>query len=134
MPTFAQFTAPWGSIVWALVGGLELFQSTDRGDTWQQRPLPSSPGVEWISFVDDHQGWVMLLGSPATQCLVQLVWLWHTVDAGASWQRLNATGIRDAQCKSSVSFVDPHARVPGRLYRSNHSSGAFTPQGGYGHA
>lgn len=107
LPTFAQFAAPSGNIVWALVAGLELFQSTDRGDTWHQRPLPSSPGIEWISFVDDHQGWVMSSGPPATQCQAQLVWIWHTVDAGASWQRLNATGISDARCKNSVSFVDP---------------------------
>ena len=29
------------------------------------------------------------------------------IDAGASWQRLYVTGIRDAQCQSNVSRVDP---------------------------
>lgn len=107
MPTFAQVAAPSGSVVWVLVGGLELFRSKDRGDTWQQRPQPSSPGTEWISFVDDYEGWVISSGSPATQCQVQLVWIWHTVDEGANWLRLNATGIGDTRCKSSLSFVDP---------------------------
>jgi len=135
MPTFARLAAPSSSVVWALVGGLELFQSTDRGDTWHQRPLPSSPAAEWISFADDRQGWIMSSGSPAGQCQVQLVRIWHTADAGATWQRLDATGIRDAQCKSGLSFVDPthgfmvawdqdHMPV---VYRSGDGGRTWTP-------
>src|SRR5258708_25224756 len=43
------------AIVWALVGGPELFRSVDRGDTWQQHPLQRTSKV---SFVDPTHGFV----------------------------------------------------------------------------
>src|SRR5262249_12886274 len=53
-----------------------------RPQTWQQRPLPS-------------------------ECQAEVATIWHTIDAGASWQRMDTQGIADAQCKSGLSFVDP---------------------------
>jgi photosystem II stability/assembly factor-like uncharacterized protein len=108
LPTIAEFDAPSSSVVWAFVGGLELFRSTDRGETWQQRPLPSDPGPKaGVSFVDDAQGWLLSRGSSATQCQAEVATIWHTIDTGATWQRMDTQGIADAQCKSGLSFVDP---------------------------
>lgn len=108
LPSEARLTAPSGSVVWAVVGGTRLFRSTDRGDTWQERSLPPQPGNAIPAFVDDHQGWLVIPGSPATQCQMQSVAIWHTLDAGATWQRLSPTGIADGQCKSGPVFTDPN--------------------------
>ena len=106
LPSFARVSAPSGSVVWVLVGGVLLFRSTDRGDTWQARPLPPGlPNLE-ISFVDDHEGWLSTVGTPATQCQSQSIALWHTADAGKTWERLSVTGIADARCKGQLSFTD----------------------------
>ena len=107
LPSVAQISAPAGRVVWAIVAGTRLFRSTDRGDTWQERPLPPQPfNVTTPSFVDDRQGWLAMPGSPATQCQVQAVAVWHTSDAGANWRRLSPTGIADGQCKGPLTFTD----------------------------
>ncbi|HKF74594.1 MAG TPA: hypothetical protein VKF59_00495, partial [Candidatus Dormibacteraeota bacterium] len=105
MPTFAQFEAPSDRVLWAFVGGAELFRSTDQGATWEQRPLPQIQ-IEGVAFVDDHQGWLLAPGSPQTQCVVQVPTLWHTVDAGATWQRMDTSGIDGTSCKTVLAFVD----------------------------
>jgi photosystem II stability/assembly factor-like uncharacterized protein len=92
--------------VWALVAASFLFRSTDRGGGWEQRPLPPQAVNPEIAFVDDREGWLSLVGSPATQCQAQQTTIWHTDDAGATWQSLGASGIADAQCKSGLSFLD----------------------------
>jgi photosystem II stability/assembly factor-like uncharacterized protein len=110
LPTTAQFSAPSSYVVWALVANTVLFRSTDRGGTWQRRPLPPSAdvqGVSELSFLDDRQGWLLQSGSAATQCEVQTTTIWHTSDAGSTWQRVDARGIADSQCKDHLSFVDP---------------------------
>lgn len=104
LPSFAQLSAPPGSVVWAIVAGTRLFRSTDRGDTWQERSLPSRPAN--LAFIDDHEGWMDPAGSPATQCNGQKVAIWHTADAGATWEQLGATGIADGQCKGALAFTD----------------------------
>jgi photosystem II stability/assembly factor-like uncharacterized protein len=108
LPTSATLSTASDSVVWSLVAGRLLFRSTDQGQTWEQRPLP--PGYHaspaGISFVDDQEGWVAAAGSPATQCQAQYVAIWHTTDAGASWQPVQGAGIADSQCKDSVSFTD----------------------------
>lgn len=87
-----------------------LFRSTDRGDTWQQRPLPPSAlRLDGISFVSEREGWVLYLGDPAPQCQAQpaeAVQLWHTTDAGATYERLPVSGITDEGCKGRVAFID----------------------------
>jgi len=107
LPNTAQLSAPSGTMVWALVASTRLFRSTDRGDTWQERPLPAQPANPLVSFVDDHEGWLATLGAPATQCQTQSIALSHTIDAGATWSSVALTGIAPAQCKSTVTFVDP---------------------------
>src|SRR5579859_1408364 len=72
MPTSVQLSAPTTDVVWGLVAGQALFRSGDRGDTWQERPLPSGPSPDLqIDFVSDREGWAIMPGSPATQCQAQ---------------------------------------------------------------
>ncbi len=106
-PTFVQLSPPSANVVWALVAGGLLFRSTDRGGGWEQRPLPPRALNAEIAFVDDREGWLSSVGPPATQCQIQGMAIWHTADAGATWQPLGASGIGDGQCKSGLSFVDP---------------------------
>ena len=109
MPTDAQISAPSANVVWALVAEEYLARSTDSGATWEQRPLPGAisgyPRPE-ISFVSDHEGWFTSGGSPETQCNAEVVGVWHTVDAGATWHSLGTNGVSDRQCKGLLSFAD----------------------------
>jgi photosystem II stability/assembly factor-like uncharacterized protein len=117
-----------------------LYRSTDRGATWQQRPLPPShfPQPE-ISFVSDSEGWLNTGGSPETQCNAEVVGVWHTTDAGATWQFFGLNGLGSAtQCKDHLSFVDSNrgfldARDPNHapvIYRTTDGGrtwAAFSP-------
>jgi photosystem II stability/assembly factor-like uncharacterized protein len=108
MPTTVEISAPSGDVVWAYVGAVALYRSTDRGQTWEARTLPvSQPGV-WpeISFVDGQEGWYSMSGSPETQCNAQETGIWHTGDGGATWQALRSSGISASQCKQGLSFAD----------------------------
>jgi photosystem II stability/assembly factor-like uncharacterized protein len=106
LPNVAQLSVPSATVIWALVANTRLFRSTDRGDTWQERPLPAQPVNPLASFVDDHEGWLATLGAPATQCQTQSVALSHTTDTSTSWSSLTVTGIAPAQCKEALSFPD----------------------------
>jgi len=106
LPSFADLSAPSGTVVWAFVAGTRLFRSTDRGDTWTERPLPPQPVNGAVAFIDDHEGWFTSLATPATQCATQLLALTHTTDGGTSWQTVTTTGIPAEQCKDSLSFSD----------------------------
>jgi photosystem II stability/assembly factor-like uncharacterized protein len=111
LPGTAQLSAPSTNVLWVLMEGQYLYRSTDRGNTWEQRPLPASflgALQSEISFVSDSEGWLSTVGSPETQCNAQTVGIWHTTDAGATWQSLGSKGIADSQCKSGLSFVDPN--------------------------
>lgn len=104
-----RLSAPSAGVVWALVDGQYLERSTDRGNTWDQRPLPAnaSHGAQSdISFVSDKEGWFTMVGAPVTQGNAQTVSIWHTTDAGTTWQSLRAKGIADSECKAVPSFVD----------------------------
>lgn len=108
LPAEVQVSTPFASVVWALMENQYLYRSTDRGKTWHQRPLPPSdvfPQPE-ISFVSDTEGWLTTGGVPETQCNGEMVAIWHTTDAGATWRLLGSTGIRYSQCKGQLSFVD----------------------------
>jgi len=109
LPAFATLSAPSRDVVWALVLGQDvyLYRSTDQGHSWEQRPLPPAAGIVDLSFVSDREGWVSITSSPAGQCESQAVQIWHTTDAGATWEPLGSHGIGAAQCKSALSFVDP---------------------------
>jgi photosystem II stability/assembly factor-like uncharacterized protein len=108
MPGDVQLSAPNANVVWALVVDQYLYRSTDGGHTWQQRPLPPTLGGRpYVSFVDDHEGWLVVAGSPETQCNTESVSVWHTSDGGATWDQRGANGVASAQCKGIISFVDP---------------------------
>ena len=106
LPSFTQISAPSGSVVWALVAASRLFRSTDRGDTWQERPLPQQGLNALVSFIDDHEGWVTTSGSPGAQCQSQSGAISHTFDSGATWEPVSVSGVAAAQCKGTVMFAD----------------------------
>jgi photosystem II stability/assembly factor-like uncharacterized protein len=119
LPASVQLSAPSTDVVWALVANEYLYRSTDRGATWQQEPLlpskafcpahaspcPYPPPTE-ISFVSDREGWFMTGDSGQAQCSAEAVTVWHTADAGATWQWLGSKGIPLSQCKAGLSFAD----------------------------
>lgn len=106
LPSFALLSAPSGTVVWALVAGTRLFRSSDRGDTWAERTLPAQLGNVEVSFANDKDGLLLAPGSPATQCQIQTVSIWHTGDGAASWQKLAATGVADGMCKRGIASAD----------------------------
>ena len=110
LPAGAQLSAPSSHVVWALMTEQYLYRSTDRGATWQQRPLPPNfaggfPKPE-ISFVSDQEGWLSPGGSPETQCNTEVIDIWHTTDGGSTWESLGTNGVSERQCKGDLSFVD----------------------------
>ena len=109
LPGTAQLSAPSRGVLWALMNGQYLFRSLDSGTTWEQRGLPSGDGTvggQEVSFVSEREGWLLSPGSPATQCMAQAVSLWHTTDAGSTWQPITPTGIEERKCKDALVFVD----------------------------
>src|SRR6266576_1534606 len=78
LPSIAQLSAPSGTVVWALVGGTRLFRSSDRGDTWAERSLPTGLANIEVAFADDTNGLLLSPGSPASQCQTQTVSIWKT--------------------------------------------------------
>jgi photosystem II stability/assembly factor-like uncharacterized protein len=90
------------------MNGQFLFRSLDGGATWERRPLPPDLRAQLeTSFVSADEGWLVNSGVPATQYGGQGIGLWHTVDAGDTWQMLSPTGIAFQQCKDALSFIDP---------------------------
>jgi photosystem II stability/assembly factor-like uncharacterized protein len=102
-----ELSAPTSNAAWALVDYDALFRSTDRGATWTKRSLPSNFGLRpSISFINASEGWLLVPGSPTSQCGQASGAVWHTTDAAATWQKLPATGIAQSQCKSYIWFAD----------------------------
>src|SRR5205823_914897 len=93
LPSFAQLAVPSGTVVWALVANARLFRSTDRGDTWTERPTPTPLVNPEIAFTSDSEGWMSLAGPAAAQCAQQSIAISHTADAGATWQAITPSGI-----------------------------------------
>jgi photosystem II stability/assembly factor-like uncharacterized protein len=108
LPGSAQVVAPSTGVVWVLMDYDALFRSTDQGNTWEKRSLPAPPGGIrlTVTFIDDHEGWLLGPGVPATQCEEAAADVWHTTDGAATWQHLNAAGIVRSQCKDGIWFVD----------------------------
>lgn len=106
LPSFADLSAPSGTVVWALVAAKRLFRSTDHGDSWIERTLPAPVTNPAIAFVSDSEGWMVLAGPPGTQCQQQAIGFAHTTDGAATWQAVMPTGIAPAQCKENLVFPD----------------------------
>lgn len=116
LPSFAQLSAPSSSAVWALVAGTRLFRSTDRGGTWEERPVLTDPlGQNEIAFISQTEGWLARPAQPGTQRTFQSVGIAHTVDAGAKWDQIvvadplataDPSGLGGRQCKSGLTFAD----------------------------
>ena len=100
--TNVQLVAPSTNVVWALVSYDHLYRSTDQGNHWEQRPMPAG---QVVSFVDDHEGW-LLDSERSSQCDQRPAQIWHTTDAGQMWQQLDARGIAPSQCKTGMWFFD----------------------------
>jgi len=100
--TNIQIDAPSANVVWALVNYDHLYRSIDQGGHWEQRPMPFG---QYISFVDDHEGW-LLASALASQCDRRPVEIWHTTDGGTTWRQLAAHGIAETQCKTGLWFLD----------------------------
>jgi photosystem II stability/assembly factor-like uncharacterized protein len=135
LPATAQLSAPSSNVVWALMVNQYLYRSTNGGATWKQMPLPDSkqfcpaatspcalPGSLEISFVSDQEGWVALSGASRMQTVI----LWHTTDAGLTWQDLAPKGIGEGKGSNGLSFIDSNRgfidawtpNVPTVIYRT----------------
>ena len=106
LPSVVQLSAASGAILWALVGGTRLFRSSDRGDTWVERSLPSPSFNPSAAFTSETNGLLLSAGSPATQCQTQLAVIWRTTDGAASWEKRAGTGIADGMCKRNLTSSD----------------------------
>jgi photosystem II stability/assembly factor-like uncharacterized protein len=140
LPAEATLSAPSSDVVWVLVESMFLYRSTNRGTTWQQRPIPPGnfPGPG-ISFIDDQQGWFATGGVPETQCNGAGTVLWHTADAGDTWQQVASVdwqhqvlgGIGYGQCKEGLSFVDAMHGFLGAWDPNHRPSIYATADGGF---
>ena len=137
LPTATQIAAAGNGVVWVTVGGgrPHLFVSLDRGTTWSERAVPAvSDGSGTIAFVNDKEGWLMNTAQPVAECATQDVTLYHTVDGATTWEKLSATGIAPAQCKSTLAFVDAtrgyittyDPNGPAHVYRTNDGGKTWT--------
>ena len=139
LPTTVQLSAPYSNILWTLVEERYLARSIDRGKTWEKRPLPpTSMPIGEISFVSDQEGWlttVMAITAGPTACSAGMQAVWHTTDAGETWQSLGSSGFAATQCYSGLSFVDSnrgfidawnptHSSV---IYRTTDGGRTWTP-------
>jgi photosystem II stability/assembly factor-like uncharacterized protein len=58
------------------------------------------------AFADGMRGLLLNTGNPTGDCQTQTVELGSTLDGAATWQRVQATGIAPAMCKSSLAAAD----------------------------
>ena len=106
LPTFAQVSAPSGTVVWVLVAGSRLFRSSDRGATWAERSLPAGVRNAEIAFADDTNGLLLSVANPAADCQSQALAIRKTADGAASWPQAAAGGIAAAMCKRGLASGD----------------------------
>src|SRR5438034_370994 len=106
-PMTVIVSAPTTNVIWVLVGCDQLYRSTDKGNHWERRTFPPNVGARSMSFISEREGWVLQPGSPATQCQADSPpGIWHTTDGGSTWSELQSIGFADAQCKTTITFVD----------------------------
>ena len=98
-----HLSASSNTVLWVLMEARYLYRSTDRGGHWEQRPIVGTPAGE-MSFVSDQEGW--LTTATGDTCATQRLDVWHTTDAGVTWQSLGSNGISDSLCKTGLYFAD----------------------------
>ena len=59
-----------------------------------------------LAFANDRDGLLLTVGIPGGECQTQTTTIWRTGDGAASWQKLTATGIADALCKTGLVAAD----------------------------
>lgn len=104
LPARSQLSAPSTKVLWVLMDGRYLYRSTDRGAHWEQRPTADTSTLE-MSFVSDQEGWLTTATGLDT-CATWRLDVWHTTDAGVTWQSLGSNGISGSQCKTPLFFAD----------------------------
>jgi photosystem II stability/assembly factor-like uncharacterized protein len=71
-------------------GGNAIFRTSDAGSSWEpvNLQIPAGAGLAAINFVNSKIGWVVAQKVPADRLnyLENKYWLFHTVDAGATWR------------------------------------------------
>src|SRR5205814_9903895 len=89
----------------AFVAGDRVLRSSDRRDTCVARS--TAPGLVSTdaSFADATNGLLLNTGT-ATDCQTHPAEIGKTTDGAASWQRVTATGIAAAMCKSGLASAD----------------------------
>jgi photosystem II stability/assembly factor-like uncharacterized protein len=114
LPAAAQLGVPSTAVVWLKLAFGDLYRSTDQGKSWDHHRLPGGM-IHSFSFISDLEGWVLAGGlPPGAQCTSAGAEVWHTTDAGATWQQVSAmqqsqskdSGIAGAQCKERIYFYD----------------------------
>src|SRR5690242_17099260 len=105
LPSTAQLAAAGKGVIWALVADAHLFVSTDTGNTWDERTVPTGAGQLLIAFVNGRDGFAARLDSPGTQCQQQNYQTFSTIDGARTWQGLSAA-FDTGQCKANLAFVD----------------------------
>src|SRR6267142_2079552 len=101
MPSSAELSAASPDAIWSIIFYRYLYRSVDRGISWEQRPVPAESkyfGPD-ISFVSATGGWFSVSGQPTGDCTAESIAIWHTTDAGVTWQPLGSNGIAASQCK-----------------------------------
>ncbi|MDQ2716641.1 MAG: hypothetical protein M3Z08_17180 [Chloroflexota bacterium] len=140
---FLDATHAWSAIP---VGGnqtqLQVFRTTDAGQTWQNTTVDFSNqyGVtgSQITFLDAQHGWIMVgMGVAAGSMAVAIL---GTSDGGATWSLLSAarpTGPSSANqlpfggLKSGVGFTDTSTGyISGTTYANNRAWFYVTHDGG----
>jgi photosystem II stability/assembly factor-like uncharacterized protein len=106
LPSFAQISAPSGTVVWVLVAGSRLFRSSDRGETWVERSVPAGVRNAEVAFADDTNGLLLSVANPATDCQSQALSIRKTAAGAASWPQAAAGGIAVTRCKRGLASAD----------------------------
>ena len=116
---------------WAAVGVMDdatnatIFRTTDAGKTWQYAEISEvSPILECLwSFPSKTSGWLMVVpdhgmnSEPGT--------LFHSVDSGQTWQKVNSGQWFDEKdsLKSENEWSQPHLPFCGSILFRNNSAG-----------
>jgi photosystem II stability/assembly factor-like uncharacterized protein len=114
LPANAQLSAPSSNVVWSLMVDEYLYRSTNGGATWKQMPMPQShafcppapspcgiPAHPEMTFVSDLEGWLSVAGASNP-----MDGLWHTTDAGTTWQSVTSRGFGSSKSLNGLTFID----------------------------